>query len=687
MKANESYIHRFLGGVDRKFIVPVYQRPYSWKKENCELLFHDLMTVYQKGYDSHFFGGIVYVANEVAGCTEYIIIDGQQRITTISILLLAIRNYISANNIDIGINTKKITNAYLTDEYADEEKKLKLKLVQGDDQAYDKLINGQKSIGNNVVTINYNYFYNQIENLDDREIKGLYDAILKLMIVNISLTPANGDDPQLIFESLNSTGLGLEEADKIRNYVLMNMTSKNQEKFYKEYWETLEDLVSRNDMNKFVRYYLAAKTNELANEKKLYFAFKNYKLCNKIEATDLLRDMLQYAEWYSKIKNAVAYANDYQAVLARINKLEMNSSIPLLFHLFLANKNEKLSIEDLEKSFLMVENYIIRRAICGLQANQLNKVFVGLGHEINRYVEKDQISYYEAFEYALLAKTGKSRFPNNHDFEDKFSIYEVYNARPSMKKYLLERLENYGTRERIAVEEQVDSGILTIEHIMPQKLTDEWKRELGDNWELIHTKYKDTFGNITLTAYNSDYSNYSFEKKREMAKKGFDYSKLELNKYVKECNTWNEQTIIKRASILYNIAEKIWWIPESKYNPQNEEQWIDWEEDFEFTNKVITKIKFMGDEIVTKDISDVYKKINIMLYELDSATYLGIKDCVYSTKSSDFRSPIEIGKEMYLEANLSSAAKMNALAKIIKGFGLDPLDIQYLVKNKKKSTT
>lgn len=683
MKANESYIHRFLDGADKKFIVPVYQRPYSWKKENCELLFSDLMTVYRKGYTSHFFGGIVYVANEVAGCNEYIIIDGQQRITTISILLLAIRNYISANNIDIDINTRKITNAYLTDEYADEEKKLKLKLVQGDDQAYDKLIRGQKPIENNVVTINYNYFYTQIGKLESEEIKGLYDAILKLMIVNISLNPANGDDPQLIFESLNSTGLGLEEADKIRNYVLMNMSAKDQEKFYKEYWETLEDLVSRSDMNKFIRYYLAAKNNELANEKKLYFAFKNYKLYNEIDSIELLEDMLQYAEWYDEIKNAKPYATNYQAVLARLNKLEMNSSIPLLFHLFKANRNEELSFEELEKCFVMVEAYIVRRAICGLQTNQLNKVFVGLGYEINKYVEKDEIPYYEAFEYALLAKTGKSRFPNNHDFEDKFSSYEVYNARPAMKKYLLERLENHGTRERIAVEEQVDSGVLTIEHIMPQTLTTEWKTELGDGWELTHTKYKDTFGNITLTAYNSDYSNFSFLKKKEMPSKGFDCSKLELNKYVKGCTVWNEQTIIERASILYRAAKEIWWIPESKYTPQDEEQWIDWEDEFEFTNKVITKIKFMGDEIVTKDITDVYKKINTMLYELDPATYLEIKDCTYSSKKTDFRTATEIGKEMYLEGNISSSVKMTVLAKVIEGFGLDNQDVQYLVKNKK----
>ena len=684
MNAKEGLITRLLEGSDKKFIIPVYQRPYSWKKENCALLFQDLMTTYQKGYDKHFFGGIVFVANNIGGVTEHIIIDGQQRITTVSILLLAIRNYIIENNVETDISARKITNAFLSDEYADDDKKLKLKLVQGDDEAYDKLINGQVPVEDNFVTANYNYFYNKLEDLSTAELKGLYDSVMKLEVVNISLELVTGDDPQLIFESLNSTGVSLDEADKIRNYVLMNMKAKEQEKFYKKYWEELEKKVPRTDINKFIRYYLATKTFELANEKKLYFEFKHYKEKKQIETEDLLIDMLVYADWYKMIKNAMSSAKDYRAVLYRLNKLEVNSCIPLLFNIMNAHHNNLIDEEQLEKSLLIVENYIVRRIVCGLPTNQLNKVFVALGLEIKKYMEKDNISYFSAFSYAILVKSGKSRFPNNHDFMDKFVGYELYNARPMIKKYFLERLENYGTKERVAVEEQIDNGTLTIEHIMPQSINADWKKALGENWELTHTKYKDTVGNLTLTAYNSQYSNLPFIKKRDMSDKGFVYSKLDLNKSLKACDEWNEVLIKNRAKELYEIAEQIWWLPKSDYSPDEDEQWVYWDEDFEFTNMTITKMKFMGDEILTKDITDVYKKINFNLYDIDSVTYLSDRNKAPSTNSDDFRSAMEITSGIYIESNLSSSSKMNEIHKLAEFYELDSKDIQFLVRPKIK---
>lgn len=686
MNAKEGLITRLLEGSDKKFIIPVYQRPYSWKKENCALLFQDLMSTYQKGYDKHFFGGIVYVANDIGGVKEHIIIDGQQRITTVSILLLAIRNCIIENNIEVDINTKKITNAFLSDEYAEENKKLKLKLVQGDDEAYSKLMDCQVPIEDNFVTANYNFFYHKIEELSSVELKGLYDSVMKLEVVNISLELVTGDDPQLIFESLNSTGVSLDEADKIRNFVLMNMKAKEQEKFYKKYWEELEKKVLRTDINKFIRYYLATKTDELANEKKLYFEFKHYKDKNKIDTEDLLKDMLIYANWYNTIKNASSSDKGYGTVLHRLNKLEVNSCIPLLFNVMKAHADGLINEDELEKSFLIIENYIVRRIVCGLTTNQLNKVFVSLGAEIRKYMEKDGVTYFSAFSYSILSKSGKSRFPNNHDFSDKFLVYELYNAKPAKRKYLLERLENYGTKEKIAVEEQIDNGTLTIEHIMPQSINEEWKKSLGDTWELIHTKYKDTIGNLTLTAYNSDYSNFSFNKKRDMPEKGFACSKLDLNKSLKNYDKWNEDAIKNRANELYKIAEEIWWLPKTDYSPDVNEQWIYWEEEFEYTNMTITKIKFIGDEIGTDNVTDAYRKINKNLYDMDSVTYLSDRNKGVSTDSSNFRSPYEIVSGIYIESNLSSSVKINEIRKIAKIYELEPNDIQFLVKMKKLKT-
>lgn len=689
MIAKEGYIVRFLDGSDKKFVIPVYQRPYSWKKSNCELLIKDLLEVYNRGYKSHFFGSIVYVENDIGGCNEYIIIDGQQRITTVSLLLLAIRNYITDNKLDIGINANKITTAYLTDEYADSAKKLKLKLVQGDDDAYDRLIEKTQPITNNNVTVNYNYFYyNVLSSMQDTEIKGLYDAIMKLMIVNISLNPHNGDDPQLIFESLNSTGLDLEEADKIRNYVLMKMSSAQQERIYKNYWEKLENQVSKEDINRFIRHYLAVKTRELANENKLYFAFKNYREKNiELQIEEILNDILIYAEFYNQIKNAkISDRIPYLNTIARINKLEVSTVIPLLFDLFYAKKQGLLSEEDMSNCVNVIESYIARRIICGLPTSALNKIFVGMGAEIKRYMDKNSATFIDALKYSILSKTGKSRFPNDHDFAEKFVVYELYNAKPNTRKYFFERLENYKNRERIAVEEQIDNTELTIEHIMPQSLTAEWKESLGDNWELTYSKYIDTVGNLTLTAYNSDYSNLSFAKKKSLPDKGFLYSKLSLNSFIKNCEVWTEKQIKERASKLYEWAEKIWQTPVTSFEPDIIEDWITLDDEIDFTNKTILKINLLGDEIMCDNITDAYKKINVTLYMLDPVLFAGLNNIYHNESSTELRSPYSLSDSMYIETNLSSQHKINIIRELFDGFGLDYQDLKFLVRPKQKDS-
>ena len=681
MDANKGYMVRFLNGNDKKFVIPVYQRAYSWKKGDCELLLSDLESVYEKGSQTHFFGSIVYVANNLAGYTEYIIIDGQQRITTVSLLLLAIRNYLTNSPREgVSINTKKITTAYLTDEYAEDEKKLKLKLIEGDDYAYDQLISNSKPVEGSLITANYQLFYDAVASMTDEQLSGLYDAIMKLEIVHVSLEPSKGDDPQLVFESLNSTGQKLLEGDKIRNYVLMNMTSDMQEKFYKKYWEPLENTITKNDVDKFIRYFLSVKNHELASDKNIYFEFKSYAIRQGNDAEAILQDMLMYAEFYKIIKTASGIDNSYNAVLARINKLEINMTIPLMFDLFAANKEGRISVEELTECFQILESYLVRRIICGLSTNALNKLFVGLALEIDKYTSKDHIQYVEAFKYAILSKRGKSRFPNDHDFRDKFSTYELYNAKPYVKKYILERLENWNNREQVAVEEQIDNGTLTIEHIMPQTLTDEWKEVLGDSWELVHTKYIDTPGNLTLSAYNSDYSNLSFQKKKNMPEKGFIHSKLQLNAYLKKLDKWDEEEIVKRAEALFERALQIWSIPSTDYSPVNKEDIIYWDdEDFDFTNKRIVKMVLFGDAIMTTDVTDAYKKINMAVYKFDPSEYM--KVVVTTTDKESIRSPFEIAPGIYITTNLSSQVKIANIQKIFESFEFESKDLQFEVRD------
>lgn len=687
MNAKEGYILRLLDGADKKFIIPVYQRVYSWKTANCGLLFNDLMSVYRNKYRSHFFGSIVYVENDIGGCNEYVIIDGQQRITTVSLLLLAIRNYVLENNIHTEkINPNKITKAFLTDEYASDERKLKLKLVQGDDDAYNRLILQSEPIENNNITINYNYFYLRLRDLSDCDIEGLYDAITKLIVVNISLKPQNGDDPQLIFESLNSTGIDLEESDKIRNYVLMKMEATRQEKVYKNYWEVLEKTVVKQDLNKFIRYYLAKKTRTLPDEKKLYFSFKAYredKVADESIET-LLADMLKYATYYKKIKSAKITDEKSYGHFARINRLEINTVIPLLFDLLEAHDDGGLSDTELDEAVGIIENYIVRRIICGLPASMLNKTFVYLGEEISKYVIKDKASYIDAIKYAILSKTGKSRFPNDRDFVEKFGMFELYNAKSSVRKYIFERLENYKSKERVAVEEQIESGQLTIEHIMPQTLTVDWQKHLGGNYELIHAKYKDTIGNLTLTAYNSDYSNLIFERKRDLPDKGFIYSKLELNKFLASCDVWTEEQIVKRAEMLSNWALKIWNAPQTDFKPNFFEEWVALDDEYDFTNKCIVKMIFMGDEISATNITDAYKKIMTTLFMLDPIRFTDSNLAVISSVELKLRNAYGLGRSLFIETNLSSQGKITAIREIFKAFEIDSNELTFLVMPKNK---
>ncbi len=682
MDAKEISMFRFLDGTDKKFIIPVYQRAYSWKRENCEVLFKDLMNVYKNNYMSHFFGSIVYVSNDVGGCNEHIIIDGQQRITTISLLLLAIRNYITAYaDVETGINPRKIMDAYLTDIYADDGKKLKLKLIQGDDEAYGRLIGKEEPIENNSVTANYHYFFGEISKLNGQEIKGLYDAVMKLMIVNISLKPQDGDDPQLIFESLNSTGLGLDESDKIRNYVLMGMPAAQQESFYKKYWEPLEKAISRNELKVFFRYYLAVKTRELFREDRLYFGFKNFRMRQACRAEETFSDILRYAGFYETIRHPVKGRSTYENVLCRINKLEIHSCTLILLDLFKAFEQGLLSSAELTEAIGTLESYMARRIVCGLGTQYYNKLFVSLGAEIEKILEKDSTAYLDAFKYALLSKTGKSRFPNNLDFTDKFTTFELYNVKPSVRKYFFERLENFGCREVVAVEEQINDGTLTIEHVMPQTLTEEWKTDLGEQWEFIYSKYIDTVGNLTLTAYNSDYSNLRFIKKKTLPEKGFEVSKLHLNEYMKSCDSWGEREILERAGILYRSAEQIWPMAETDYDAQEEEVWVYWDdEDYDLTNKTIVKMVLLGNEIQTENVTDAYRKINVAIYNMDPAGYVAMENSWSGEEAAGFGAPYEIGPSVYINTNLNSQSKAAAIKELCEHFNLGSSDLRFLVK-------
>ena len=266
--------------------------------------------------------------------------------------------------------------------------------------------------------------------------------------------------------------------------------------------------------------------------------------------------------------------------------------------------------------------------------------------------------------------------------------YDLYDAKSSMRKYILERLENFDNKELVAVEKLIDDKVLTIEHVMPQTLNDEWKKQLGKNWELIQTKYLNTPGNLTLTAYNSDYSNSSFTKKKNMPGKGFLCSKLSLNEYINTCDSWGEDQIRERADILYKKAEKIWWIPDAvKVNETEKSEWINWDEDVDITNKRVLQVEVIDTLIDTKDMSDAYRKIHSILFGLDPISYYDSDFPWFSKTDSGMRKSYKLADNAYIETNQNSQNKLNAIKKIAELMQLDSNDIRLLIGDKPHKPT
>lgn len=691
MDAIQSYLLRFMEGSDKRFVIPVYQRNYDWKKEHCETLMEDLISIYRNNISSHFFGSLVFVGEELASGTEFSIIDGQQRLTTISLLLLAIYNYVTENKIETHIiNPRKIRDSYLVDEYAPDELKLKLKLAKNDKDAYEKLFSHDSFVENSSVTGNYSYFYNRISHMEPSELDGLFSAIQKLIIVKISINPAHGDDPQLIFESLNSTGLGLEEADKVRNFILMGLNSDIQSEYYTQYWSKIETLTSHN-VSTFLRYYLAIKEQKLWPTDKLYKFFKAYVLENNLN-TDiifLLKDLLKYAHYYSDVINADGITG-YKGSLTKLRLLDFSIVYPFAMELFEALDSNLVSESDLDEIFLSIESYIARRIICGIDSGSLNKMFAFMGKNIKDLIIKEKISYLVAFKYTILNKVGHYRFPRDNEFEEKFLTKDIYNTKSNYKKYFLAELENYDNKEKIDVYGQLDSGDLTIEHIMPQTLSPQWKLELGENFDKIHEEYLHTIGNLTLTGYNSKYSNLSFTEKCNIDK-GFNESRLFLNKFVAQQSHWTDATIQKRAHRLFERALNIWKIPESSFTKSNEDDWIGLDEDnIDYTGKSICQFKFLTDLTPISDWTSMYKDICKALLLLDRSSFISFVNAEFpenktikkrfSTSDAGMRNPFMIESDIYIELNLNTQTKIEMLRILFNHFNIDYQDLSFKLK-------
>ncbi|GAA8509156.1 DUF262 and DUF1524 domain-containing protein [Helicobacter pylori] len=549
---------------NNQFVIPIYQRVYSWEKEQCEQLWDDIIKI--GGNDKinrHFIGSILYVLDGNTPSSPLLIIDGQQRLTTITLLCIALRNHLSDE-----VKREEIEDLYLINGDKNGDKKFKLILSKSDKDTLLSLIDKNKrkpSEPSVKIMENFKLFEKWISE-NTGKLETIFKGLEKLMIVWIALDKGK-DDPQLIFESMNSKGIELTQTDLIRNYIIMETeTEEKQKDFYNGYWRAMEEDFKQNEtlFNRFVRHYLTIKTGKIPIIKKVYGAFKDYQQKEGIEIEDLLKDLQKYCGYFCQIAFKKEADKDLNKALSFLVDLEMDVVYPLLLELYSDYRDGVLSDQDFISIIALTESYICRRAVCGLDTHGLNKIFPSFTKKINN-LESMKVHF-----LSLEKTTGK--FPKDSEFRDSFITIDFYKLKKIKKiKYFLERLENFDTKE------PVDTQKCTTEHIMPQTLTEEWERDLGENFQAIHDKYLHTIGNLTLTGYNEKYSNNSFQEKRDM-EKGFKQSSLKLNQSLKDLESFGEKEIEKRANDLADWALKIWTYPIldaetlEKYKPKKEKK-------------------------------------------------------------------------------------------------------------------
>ncbi|MGN8296497.1 GmrSD restriction endonuclease domain-containing protein [Helicobacter pylori] len=544
MKAGEATLLEFFEqNQTNQFVIPIYQRVYSWKKEQCEQLWDDIIKI--GGNDKmngHFIGSILYVSADDTHSNPLLIIDGQQRLTTITLLLIALRNHLS-EEVEIleKFSCQKIQNRYLINSNKDGDKKFRLILSESDKDTLLFLIDKNKrepSEPSLKIVENFKLFEEWIRKNTDK-LETIFKGLEKLMIVWIALKKEK-DDPQLIFESMNSKGIELTQTDLIRNYIVMETEVEKQEDFYNQYWRAIEEDFKQNEtlFNRFVRHYLTIKIGKIPNEKRVYEAFKDYQQKEGIEIEDLLKDLQKYCGYFCQIAFKKEADKDLNKALSFLVDLEMDVVYPLLLELYSDYKDGVLSKQDFIPIIYLTESYICRRAVYRPGSGGLNKVFASFTKKINKDQYRESIKAH----FLSLEKTTE-KFPKDSEFRDSFITIDFYNFQK--KTYFFERLENFDTKEPVNTKE------CTIEHIMPQTLTEEWKRDLGENFQAIHDKYLHTIGNLTLTGY---------QEKRDM-EKGFKQSPLKLNQSLKDLESFGEKEIEKRANDLADWALKIWTYP------------------------------------------------------------------------------------------------------------------------------
>ena len=573
MKATEAKFLDFLKK-SPQFVIPIYQRTYSWTERECRQLWDDIVrTGSIDAISAHFVGSIVYIEKglyQVSSQSPLLVIDGQQRLTTVTLILEALARQLRDSQPVDGFSAKKLRSYYLLNPLEEGERGFKLLLTQTDKASLLALVQqkAQPTDHSLRVTENFAFFEEQVKNLG-ADLPALCHGLAKLVVVDIALS-RDQDNPQLIFESMNSTGRELSQADLIRNFILMGLEPAHQTRLYEDHWRPMEVGFGQegygSHFDSFMRHYLTLKTGEIPNVRAVYEAFKSHARTPDIAAAGvdaLVADIHAFAGYYC----ALALGKETHKKLAEafrdLRELKVDVACPFLLELYDDFANNRLDSADFEAAVRLVEAYVFRRAVCAIPTNSLNKTFATFG----RALQKDR--NLESVQAHLLTLPSYRRFPGDEEFKREFVVRDLYNF--PRRSYWLRRLENDDRKERVPVDEY------TIEHILPQNanLSAKWRDELGPEWQRVQETWLHTLGNLTLTGYNAEYSDRPFSEKRDM-KGGFRESPLKLNEGLTSLDKWDEAAIQDRAERLAAVATGVWAMPSlhaevlESYRPRGE---------------------------------------------------------------------------------------------------------------------
>jgi Uncharacterized conserved protein len=664
LNAQETKLQLLLEGT-KQYVIPLFQRQYSWGQSQWKTLFNDLLELYNEpNPKDHFMGSIVTmpVLSRPEGVAKYSVIDGQQRLTTFFIILSVIRDYAKED----GGNLPDIINElYLFNKFSENNDHYKLLPTQGDRKNFFETMSGCQSEPEdklNQINKAYNYFSKQIK-IKKIDIEKLFKTLINSLLI-VSITLNKDDNPYRIFESLNGTGLPLAESDLIRNYFFMRIHVNEQENVYKSLWKPMQVAFDNFDkenekgktLSDFIRHFLIKDGGQI-REKEVYSSLKEIAdRKNDDEIIIYLTDIYDCSRHYLKLLNPEFEINNkIRERIKRLNRLDVTTSYCFILNLYEIYSRNKISDDEFCELLSIVENFVIRRFICGVPANQYNKIFPPLFRAIN----KDNIVK------SLMEQLKDKNYPKNIKFKTQLLTLALYGRGKDNKvKLILESLESWHGHK-----EQVEFNKLQIEHIMPQKLTNEWKRHLGDKWENAYDNYLHSIGNLTLTGYNPELSNLSYNLK----KKEYKNSHLELNKYFENIEKWDEEEIINRANKLSDHALKIW---PSFHNNESEDD-INNIVVSDVTGKKPASLFMLNQEFQVSTWKEVLIKTLENTYILDEEVFSILNEEYPNRINQDkdkLRVPYDFRNGYFVEVNQSAESIKKFCLQIINRFELSEED-------------